>query len=122
MANTRSDKEALTLYDLKDEYQWIRMLGWGDEDLQRVTVSEEFPAGQEHLNVSNWGGTSLGVTADYGPTSGDARGLRNIWVLKAGAPDRLWKELQKITEQGGPSGYQSGGRAGAKGEVDFPPR
>ncbi len=95
-----ADKFERTLYDLKSEYQWIGQLGWSDEDLRRVPVHEEATSNQDYINLSDWGGTSLGVTSrpDASPASGDTRALRNIFVYSEEAPRDLYDRLRKLVE------------------------
>lgn len=115
---------SLTLYDYKGTLQWVRLLGWSDEDLRSVPVHEEATAGEPYLNLSNMGGTGLGVTqrAGGGGTSADVQSIRNLYVYKRETPDHLWRQLAGLLEKGGPSGYENG-IFGARGEKkDFPPR
>ncbi len=95
-----ADKFERTLYDLKSDYQWIGQLGWSDDDLRRVPIHEEATSDQEFINLSDWGGTSLGVTSmpDASPASGDARALRNIFVYSNEAPRDLYERLRKLIE------------------------
>ncbi len=95
-----ADKFERTLYDLKGDYQWIGLLGWSDDDLRRVPVHEEATSDQDYINLSDWGGNSLGVTSrpDASPASGDARALRNIFVYSSEAPRDLYERLRKLIE------------------------
>ena len=57
----------LMLSDLAREFQWVQMLGWSEDELESVPVHEEATAGDEMLNLSNFGGTALGVSANAVP-------------------------------------------------------
>lgn len=112
------DRHELTMADYADDLDWIRQLGWSDADLRRVVVVEEYPAGEESINLSNFGGTSLGVERDASsPTSADARAVPNRWVCRSSTPPELWQRLKDLMASGGPAGYAPG----AAGQVDFPP-
>ncbi|MCL5958146.1 MAG: hypothetical protein M1358_02325 [Chloroflexi bacterium] len=114
----------LTLFDYKDTLQWVRQLGWSDQDLRRVPVHEEATANEPYLNLADMGGTSLGVTSrgSGGGTSAHVRAIRNLYVYKREVPDNLWNVLAGIMERGGTSGYEDG-IFGERGEAkDFPPR
>ena len=115
---------SLTLYDYADEYQWIRMLGWSEEDLRKVPVHEEASSGEEYLNLANFGGTPLGVSAVAGGgTSGNVRAIRNLYVYKSEVPDNLWQKLADLANRGGPSAFEEDGQFGERGfRQDFPPR
>ncbi|MBI2864960.1 MAG: hypothetical protein HYX94_10420 [Chloroflexi bacterium] len=113
----------MNLYDYKDEFQWIRMLGWSDEDLQKVPVHEQATAGEDYINLANFGGTALGVTArGGGGTSANVKAIRNMYVYKREVPVDLWDQLHNLQEKGGPSGYEIG-LFGERGDAsDFPPQ
>lgn len=116
---------ALTLFDYKEELQWVRMLGWSDEDLGKVPVHEQATAGEDYLNLANFGGTSLGVTAraQGGGTSANVRtGVKNLYVYSSEVPRGLYDQLYALCERGGPSAYEESGVFGERGEArDFPP-
>lgn len=114
----------LTLFDLQDEYNWIRQLGWADQDLLLVPVHEQATSGDEYINFTNWGGTALGVSAvDGGGSSAATRNIRNLYMYKSEVPERLWNMLAEISRRGGPSGYEQSGIFGERGEAsDFPPK
>ncbi len=121
-----AEKFARTLYDLRDEFQWIRMLGWSDNDLKSVPVHEEATTNEDYLNLANWGGTSLGVTtrAGGGPTSANIRqGIKNLYVYSSEVPRGLYDQLFQLCQRGGPSAFEEDGVFGERGEVsDFPPK
>ncbi len=101
------DKQAQTLYDYAADFQWIRMLGWSDDELRRVPVYEEATSADESLNLESVGGTSLNVSEAIDVTSGDARALHNLWVYKRTTPPELWQRLWDLVRRGGPSGIAS---------------
>lgn len=115
---------ALTLFDYRDELQWVRLLGWSDEQLRSVPVHEQFPAGEECLDLANWAGTALGVTeaGGGGPTSADTRSIRNMWVCRAETPPELWDQLKALYDKGGPSGYETGVFGETGEDVGWPKR
>ena len=116
---------AMTLYDYKDTLQWVRLLGWSDDELRLVPVHEQATAGEPYLNLANFGGTGLGVTerAQGGGTSADARdAIHNLYVYQSETPAHLYRRLEEIATRGGPSAFEESGRFGERGEAkDFPP-
>jgi hypothetical protein len=91
---------ARTLFDMKDQLQWVRQLGWTDDDLRSVPVHSEPTSGEERINLANFGGTSLGVETDLGsPTSADSRSDLNLWVFKRDVPDNLWQSISQLVSQ-----------------------
>lgn len=113
----------MTLYDYKDTLQWVRELGWSDDDLRKVPVHEQATAGEPYLNLTNMGGTPLGVTArGGGGSSAQVRAIRNMYVYKREVPEHLWRQIEEIIDRGGTSGYEDGifGETGER--EDFPPR
>lgn len=120
------EKFALTLYDYKNDLQWVRMLGWSDEDLRKVPVHEEATSNEDYLNLSNFGGTPLGVTTrgGGGPTSANIRaGIKNLYVYARETPRGLYDQLYALLQRGGPSAYEESGIFGERGEAsDFPPK
>jgi hypothetical protein len=117
-----SQARTLTLFDYAADYQWIRLLGWTDDELRRVPVHEQATAGDEMINLANFGGTPLGVSANAGGgTSAEARSIRNLWVYKSTTPPELWARLRELADRGGPSGYNASGEFGEVGQADFPP-
>ena len=119
---TQQAGRTLTLHDLAADHQWIRMLGWSDDQLRDVLVHEEATAGDEMINLSNFGGTALGTSQNAGGgTSADARAIRNLFVYKSETPADSWRRLKDIVDQGGPSGYNKLAQSGDSGDVKFPP-
>lgn len=114
---------SLTLFDYKDTLNWVRHMGWSDEELQQVQVHEQATAGEDYLNLANFGGTPLGVTErSGGGTSAGIRNVRNLYVYRRTTPPALYERLQSLVDRGGPSGYEDG-VFGETGEAsDFPPR
>ena len=115
----------LTLYDYKDLLQWVRMLGWSDDELRQVPVHEEATAGEPYLNLANFGGTGLGVTerAQGGGTSANVRSIRNLYVYQSETPPELYRRLEELATRGGPSAFEESGKFGERGEADdFPPK
>ena len=119
-----TEKFAMTLYDYRHALQWVRELGWSDDELSEVPVHEQATAGEEYLNLANMGGTALGVSARAGGgTSADIGSVRNMYVYKSEVPEHLWKRLAQIMNTGVTSGYEAGGKFGEIGErKDFPPK
>jgi hypothetical protein len=114
-----------TLYDYREDLQWVRMLGWSDADLKQVPVHEDATANEDYLNLANFSGTGLGVTsrAEGGGTSANVRGaVRNLYVYASEAPKPLYDRLHDLLKKGGPSGYEDGvfGKRGTA--KDFPPK
>lgn len=120
------NKEAhsLTLYDYQADLQWVRNLGWSDDELRQVPVHEQATAGEDYLNLANFGGTALGVTErSGGGTSADVRALRNLYVYRSDTPAHLYKQLSDLLDRGGPSAFEESGQFGERGDAsDFPPR
>ena len=117
------EQRVKTLFDYAADYQWIRMLGWTNKDLKSVVVHEQATSADEMINLSNFGGTALGVSANAGGgTSADTRSIPNLWVYRQMTPTHLWQQLKEIADRGGPSGYNLSGRFGEVGEAEFPPR
>jgi hypothetical protein len=119
----KRDPFALTLFDMKDELNWVRQLRWSDEELQSVPVHEQATSGDDYLNMANFGGTALGVSAKSGGgTSAGVRNVRNLYIYRHETPSHLYEQLKTLLDRGGPSGYEDG-EFGERGERDsFPPR
>ncbi|HLH26828.1 MAG TPA: hypothetical protein VK066_30245 [Chloroflexota bacterium] len=112
----------LMLSDLAREFQWVQMLGWSEDELESVPVHEEATAGDEMLNLSNFGGTALGVSANAGGgTSANTRSIQNLWVYRRETPPPLWDRLRELMNRGGPSGYNASGQFGETSTETFPP-
>ena len=111
-----------TLYDYRDELQWVRLLGWTDEQLKQVPVHEEATAGEPYLNLANFGGTNLGVTERGGPTSAAVHSIHNLYIYEREVPEELYRQLRDLVDRGGPSGYEEDGVFGEVGDASsFPP-
>jgi len=115
---------ALTLYDYKSELNWVRHLGWADDDLRQVSIHEQATSADDYINLTNWGGTALGVSAKSGGgSSAGVRNIRNLYVYKSQTPERLYDILSEISQRGGPSAFEESGIFGERGEAsDFPPK
>lgn len=101
---TQQAGRTLTMQDLAADYQWIRQLGWSDDDLRSVAVHEAaVDPGGEIVNLAAFGGTSLGVG---GGASANAGSLPNMYVYRSETPDKLWQKLKNLSDMSGPSGYQ----------------
>lgn len=119
------ERFALTLWDYRQQLQWVRMLGWTEDELRQVPVHEQATSGDDYINLSNFGGTPLGVTAKSGGgTSAGANvtAIRNLYVYKSEVPDELWQRLSRLSDRGGPSAFEADGKFGETGEArSFPP-
>ena len=115
-------KFELTLYEYKDELNWVQQMGWSDDELRQVPVHEQATAGEDYLNLANFGGTNLGVTARGGPTSAAVHNIHNMYIYEREVPERLYKQLKNLVDRGGPSAYEEDGVFGERGEASsFPP-
>ncbi len=119
-----TEQFAMTLFDYRGTLQWVRELGWTDDELAQVAVHEQATAGEDYINLANMGGTPLGVTArGGGGTSADVSSIHNMYVYKSEVPEHLWNRLVAIINRGGTSGYESSGVFGEFGEArEFPPK
>lgn len=113
----QQSKFARTLLDLRNELQWVDLLGWSDEQLASVPVYEEDPVGGERINLTDVGGTALGVTSaeSGGPTSANVRSIRNLWVVRDEVPAELYERLEAISRDG-----MTGFGTGEPGERHWP--
>ncbi len=121
----RSEEElAMTLFDYRQTLQWVRMLGWSEDELRQVPVHEQATAGEDYLNLANFGGTALGVSERAGGgTSANVRAVRNLYVYRRELPAHLWQRLAELANRGGPSAFEESGQFGERGTgSDFPPR
>jgi hypothetical protein len=118
------DKFALSMWDYRQDYQWIRMLGWTEDELRSVPVHEQATSGDDYINLTNFGGTALGVSAKSGGgSSTGARNVRNLYVYRSEVPDELWQRLRLMSRRGGPSAFEDDGKFGERGDASsFPPR
>ena len=114
---------ARTLYDMREELQWVRMLGWTDDELRSVPVHADATTNQEYLNLANFSGTGLGVTTrdQGGGTSADVQSIRNLYVYSSEAPPDLYRQLEDLLNKGGPSAYEDGVFGKVGDAEDFPP-
>ena len=100
-------KHELTLHDYAQDHQWVRMLGWTDDELRSVPIhyaaTSHATTGpeDEYLNLANFGNTGLGVTSlDMGGgTSAHTRSLQNVYVYRSECPPRLYERLLRIMEE-----------------------
>lgn len=91
---------ARTLFDMRNDLQWVRQLGWTDDQLRAIPVHSEPTSGEERINLANSGGTSLGVETVLGsPTSADASSDLNLWVFKNEVPAEAWQALSDVISQ-----------------------
>lgn len=120
----RYEPFALTLFDYKEQLNWVRQLGWSDDQLSSVQVHEQATSADDYLNLTNFGGTPLGVSAKSGGgTSAAVRNVRNIYVYRSTTPPQLYSILEELLNRGGPSAYEETGEFGESGEAEsFPPR
>ena len=93
---------SVTLRQYRDELNWVREIGWSDEDLDKIPVHEEDTSAGESLNLMNVGETSLGVRGSpiSGGSSADARSLPNLYVYRDEVPDELWHRLEALVLKG----------------------
>lgn len=95
-------KEAfsLTLYDYSRDHQWVRLLGWSEDDLRSVPIHFDATSASDYLNLANFGNTALGVTAESGGgTSANTRALQNVYVYQRDTPPRLYERLQRLLDE-----------------------
>ena len=95
---------ARTLNDYASDYQWIREMGWTEQDLSQVQVHEEPDSAEDMMDLANFGGTRLPVSEADLATSADLRDVRNLYVYRSTTPAPLWKRLQDLARSGGPAG------------------
>lgn len=114
---------SLSMWDYSKQYQWIRLLGWSEDELRSVPIHEEATSSDDYINLTNFGGTPLGVSAKSGGgSSAGARNVRNLYVYRKEVPDELWRRLQQLSRRGGPSAFEDDGKFGERGESSsFPP-
>ncbi|HEX5416795.1 MAG TPA: hypothetical protein VFZ25_14095 [Chloroflexota bacterium] len=100
-----------TLYDYAQDHQWVRMMGWSDQELRSVPIHYEATSHattgpeDEYLNLANFGNTGLGVTSlgMGGGTSADTRSLQNIYVYRSDCPPQLYDRLRRTMEEEKPA-------------------
>src|SRR5918911_1710965 len=94
-----------TLRDHAADYQWIRELGWSDDELGRVQVHEVPDPAEEMIDLANFGGTRLPVSEADLATSADLHdAVRNLYVYRSTTAPALWQRLQDLASSGGPAG------------------
>lgn len=95
-----ANRYELTMFDLRGEYQWIRELGWSDDELQQVPVFEQATTNEDYINLADFGGTSLGTTSrpDASPTSAGISNIRNLYVYSSQTPRPLFDRLRQLVE------------------------
>jgi|GEM_PF-2936003 len=99
-------KHGRTLHDYAQDHQWVRMLGWSDDELRSMPIHYQATSHattgpeDEYLNLANFGNTGLGVTSlDMGGgTSAAAHSLQNVYVYRSECPPRLYLQLLQIME------------------------
>ncbi|HVC35543.1 MAG TPA: hypothetical protein VNL16_18700 [Chloroflexota bacterium] len=115
-----------TLYDYSRDHQWVRLMGWTDDELRSVPIHFQATSAGDYLNLANLGNTALGVSSEAGGgTSADTRALQNAYVYQSEAPPRLYQQLQRLIEQETPvaDAVETFGRTPINREVgQEPPR
>ncbi len=105
----QKEQFALTLYDYGRTHQWVRLMGWSDDELRAVPVHYEATSASEYLNLANFGNTALGVSSvSGGGTSADTRSIQNIYVYQSDTPPHLYERLQRLLDQEGPPAHSPG--------------
>lgn len=89
-----------TLYDYSRDHQWVRVMGWSDDDLRAVPIHFEATSANDYLNLANFGNTALGVSSVAGGgTSANARALQNVYVYQNDTPPHLYERLQRLMDE-----------------------
>lgn len=112
------ERFARTLFDYSQEHQWVRLMGWTEDELRGVPIHDQATSHDtttevdDYLNLANFGATALGVSSQGsgGGTSANVRSLQNVYVYRSDTPLVLYERLQTLMDQGGPLPY--GGDAG----------
>ncbi len=110
------ERFARSLYDYSRDHQWVRLMGWTEDELRSVPIHDEatshaqVTSEDDYLNLANFGATSLGVSAQGsgGGTSAQVRAIQNIYVYRSDTPPVLYDRLQKLLDQGGPPAHTPG--------------
>jgi hypothetical protein len=105
-----------TLYDYSQDYQWIRLMGWTEDELRSVPVHEQATSHassgplDDYLNLADFGATSLGVSSQGsgGGTSAQVNSIRNMYVYRSDTPAPLYDRLQRLVDEGGPPAHTPG--------------
>ena len=96
---------ARTLKDYAADYQWIRELGWPEDDLGQTQVHEVPDPAEDMINLTNFGGTRLPVSEADLVTSADLHdAVHNLYVYRSTIAPALWERLQRLVRSGGPAG------------------
>jgi len=94
------EKFALTLYEYGRDHQWVRQMGWSEDELRSVPIHYEATSAVDYLNLANFGNTALGVSSVAGGgTSAGARNIQNVYVYQSDTPARLYERLQRLMDQ-----------------------
>ncbi|HLH75064.1 MAG TPA: hypothetical protein VKX96_17430 [Chloroflexota bacterium] len=100
------EKFALTLWDYGRDHQWVRLLGWTEDELRATPIHYEATSASDYLNLANFGNTALGVSSVAGGgTSAHTRALQNVYVYQSDTPAELYERLQRLMDQEGPDPY-----------------
>jgi hypothetical protein len=110
------ERFARSLYDYSQEHQWVRLLGWTDDELLSVPIHSDATSHaqtspeDDYLNLANFGATGLGVSSQGsgGGTSANVHSLENVYVYRSDTPPALYNRLQRLMDQGGPIPYAPG--------------
>ena len=95
---------ARTLDAYAADYQWIRELGWSEDELGQVQVHEVPDPADDMIDLTNFGGTRLPVSEADLVTSADLHdGVRNLYVYRSTTPPELWARLKELVRSGGPA-------------------
>lgn len=88
-----------TLYDYGRDHQWVRLMGWSDDELRSVPIHFEATSAADYLNLANFGATGLGVSSEAGGgTSANVRALQNVYVFQSDTPAPLYERLQRLMD------------------------
>ena|SRR5579884_3225554 len=97
------EKFGLTLFDYGRDHQWVRQMGWSDDELRSVPIHYEATSAADYLNLANFGNTALGVSSVAGGgTSAHTRSIQNVYVYQNDTPPQLYERLQRMMDQEAP--------------------
>lgn len=100
------ERFAQNLYDYGRDHQWVRLLGWSEEELRTVPIHFEATSDSDYLNLANFGNTALGVSSVAGGgTSAQTRALQNVYVYQCDTPPGLYARLSRLADQEGPTPF-----------------
>jgi len=110
------ERFARTLNDYAKDHQWVRLLGWTENELESVPIHGQATSHDvtteidEYLNLANFGNTGLGVTslAAGGGTSANVRSIENVYVYREDTPPELFRRLQVLIDGEGPPAHTPG--------------